>query len=294
MGADRQTERHAAYSARRSSRRGRASWWDRLRWLRLLAAGYLSILVLIMFLEESLIYIPVRYDDDWQQPSGLLVEEAWFEADDGTRLHGWYVPHEDPRATILFAHGNAGNLSHRADLLQILHDRVGASVLIFDYRGYGRSEGKPNEKGVLMDGRAARRWLAEREKIPQTDIVLLGRSLGAAVAVDLAASDGARALVLEGAFSSAPDLGAHLYPWLPVRWLMRTRLDSASKIGRYRGPLLMAHGDADTIVPTRFGRKLYEAANEPKRWITFPRLNHNDPQPPWYWGELAAFLEGLD
>jgi len=290
--ADRQTERHAAYSARRSS--PRASWWDRLRWLRLLAAGYLSILVLMMFLEESLIYFPVPYEDDWQQPSGLAVEDAWFEADDGTKLHGWYVPHESPRATILFAHGNAGNLSHRGDLLQILHDRVGASVLIFDYRGYGRSEGKPNEKGVLMDARAARRWLAEREKIPQTDVVLLGRSLGAAVAVDLAASDGARGLVLEGAFTSAPDLGAYLYPWLPVRWLMRTRLDSASKIGRYHGPLLMAHGDADTIVPTRFGRKLYEAANEPKRWRTFPGLDHNHPQPPWYWDELAAFLDGLD
>jgi len=291
--AEPRTDAGPIESSPRRYPRGRGPWWDRLRWLRWLVVGYLAILVLMMFLEESMIFFPARYPDgDWHPP-GLLFEDAWFQAADGTRLHGWYVPHENPRATILFAHGNAGNLSHRADLLQILHDRVGASVLIFDYRGYGRSEGKPNEKGVLMDARAARRWLAEREKIAETDVVLLGRSLGAAVAVDLAASDGARGLVLEGAFTSAPDVGAHLYPWLPVRWLMRTRLDSAAKIRRYHGPLLMAHGDADTIIPTRFGRKLYEAANEPKRWLEFPGLDHNDPQPSWYWDELVRFLEGL-
>ena len=139
---------------------------------------------------------------------------------------------------MLFCHGNGGNITHRVDALKMLHRRAGVSVLIFDYRGYGRSEGKPSEAGVLADARAARAWLAAREKIAEADVVLMGESLGGAVAVDLAARDGARALVLESTFSSLPDVAAYHYPWLPVRWVMRTRFDSAGKIGDYHGPLL--------------------------------------------------------
>ena len=150
----------------------------------------------------------------------------------------------------------------------MLHRRVGVSVLIFDYRGYGRSEGKPNEAGILADARAARAWLADREKIAEADVVLMGESIGGAVAVDLAARDGARALVLESTFNSLPDVAAYHYPWLPVRWAMRTRLDSAAKIGNYHGPLLASR----TATPTRscrlrFGRRLFEAANEPKQFL---------------------------
>ncbi len=267
------------------------AWW---RWLVLPASAFLAVVLMMMFLEESLIFFPSPYPEgDWQ-PVGIVCEDAWFESADGTRLHGWYVSHDHPRATILFCHGNAGNLSHRAELLRILHHRVGASVLIFDYRGYGRSQGKPNERGVLADARAARRWLAEREGIAETDIVLMGRSLGGAVAVDLAAAHGARALVLESTFSALPDVAAHHYPWLPVRWVMRTRLNARAKIAEYRGPLLMSHGEADTIIPLDLGRRLFEAANPPKQWLTFPGRDHNDPQPPDYYDALIEFLDGLD
>jgi len=122
---------------------------------------------------------------------------------------------------------------------------------------------------------------------------MMGRSLGAAVAVDLAVEDGARALVLESTFTSVPDVAAHYYPWLPVRYLMRTRLDSASKIGRYHGPLLQSHGDADTILPIEYGRRLFEAANQPKRFITLSGCDHNDPQPFEYFDELKSFFEEL-
>ncbi len=246
-----------------------------------------------MFLEESLIFFPAPYPaGDWD-PAGLAFEDAWFQAADGTRLHGWYVPHADPRAVVLFSHGNAGNLSGRAEMVRILHERVGVAVLIFDYRGYGRSEGKPDEPGVMADGRAARAWLARRENIVETDIVLMGRSLGAGVAVDLAAADGARALVLESAFSSVPDVAAYYYPWLPVHLMMRTRLDSAGKIAAYHGPLLQTHGNADTIIPIQFGRRLFDAANQPKQFITIPDRDHNDPQPLQYYDELTAFLDNL-
>ena len=257
-----------------------------------------------MFFEESLVFFPARYDEGEWQPAGLAFEDAWFQSADGTRLHGWYVAHEQPRAVVLFCHGNAGNVSHRAATLEILHDTVGVSVLAFDYRGYGRSEGKPSEAGILADARAARQWLARRAGVDPGQIVVMGRSLGGAVAVDLAARPtaaepvpqdwkGARALVVESSFSSIPDVAAYHYPWLPVRWLMRTRLDSAAKIGAYHGPLLQSHGTADTIVPYRFGRRLFEAANEPKQWLTFPDLDHNDPQPPEYYDALGEFLDRL-
>jgi hypothetical protein len=254
---------------------------------------YLVVLGVMMFFEESLIFFPARYPEgDWQ-PEGLNFEDAWFQAADGTRIHGWYVPHGDPRAVVLFCHGNAGNLSGRAETLHVLHDLVGVSVLIFDYRGYGRSEGKPDEAGVLADARAARAWLAQRAAVDQSEIVLMGRSLGGAVALDLAAADGARALVLESSFTSIPDVAAYHYPWLPVHWAMRTRLDSLGKIAAYHGPLLQSHGDADTIVPYRLGRRLFEAAHEPKKFVSFPGLDHNDPQPLEYYDTLREFLDDL-
>jgi len=265
------------------------------RIVRLLLVCYLVLVLILMFFEESFIFFPTRHPDGNWRPVGLDFRDAEFQAADGTRLHGWYVPHENPRAVVLFCHGNAGNLSHRAPMLQTLHDQVGVSVLIFDYRGYGRSEGKPDESGVLADGRAARAWLAKEAGIPETEIVLMGRSLGGAVAVDLAAADGARALVLESTFSSMPDVAAHHYPWFPVRYLMRTRLDSAAKIAGYRGPLLQSHGAADTIVPIEFGRRLFAAAeaSRPKEFVVFGGLDHNDPQPPAYYDKLIAFLDAL-
>lgn len=262
--------------------------WRPVRWLLLV---YLLVLLAAMFLEESLIFFPARHPEgDWQ-PRGLKFEDARFEAADKTQLHGWYVPCKDHRAVVLLCHGNAGNVTTRADLLRELHDRVGVSVLCFDYRGYGRSEGKPNEQGVLADARAARCWLAEREGIAESDIVMMGESLGGAVAVDLAAADGARALVLQSTFTSLPEVAAHYYPWLPVRWAMRTRLDSVAKIGQYRGPLLQSHGDADRIIPYEFGRQLFDAANEPKQFFTIPGGDHNDFPPSAYFETLKQFLE---
>lgn len=252
--------------------------------------AWLFVVVAAMFLENSLIYFPAVYPEgDWN-PAGLPVEDAWFQAADGTRLHGWYVPKENARAAVLFCHGNGGNITHRVDALTMLNRRAAVSVLIFDYRGYGRSEGKPSEAGVLADARAARAWLAAREKIAEADIVLLGESLGGAVAVDLAARDGARVLVLESTFSSLPDVAAYHYPFLPVRWAMRSQFDAVGKIGMYHGPLFQAHGDVDTIVPLQFGRHLFEAANEPKQFLPLPGHDHNDPMPAEFYEAVAVFL----
>ena len=246
----------------------------------------------MMALENSLIYFPMKFPEgDWA-PRGIAVEDAWFAAADGTKIHGWYVPHEQPRAVVLFCHGNGGNITHRADDIRALHDRVGAAVLIFDYRGYGKSEGKPDEPGVLADARAARTWLAQKAGVAENRIVLMGESLGGAVAVDLAA-DGARALILENTFSSMPDVAAFHYPWVPVRLLMRTRFDSAAKIRSYHGPLFQSHGDRDSIVPLEFAKRLFDAANEPKQFLLVEGADHNDARSPQYYDKLREFLEGV-
>ncbi|HEY2838010.1 MAG TPA: alpha/beta hydrolase, partial [Pirellulales bacterium] len=162
----------------------------------------------------------------------------------------------------------------------------------FDYRGFGRSEGSPNEAGVLDDARAARAWLAQRAGIAEGDVVLMGESIGGAVVADLAA-DGARGLILENTFSSLPDVAAHHYPWLPVRLLIRSQFNSAAKIAQYHGPLLQCHGDADEIVPVQFGQRLFEAANEPKRLVLFPGGGHNDGRRPEWLAEIDQFFNRL-
>jgi uncharacterized protein len=243
--------------------------------------------------EQAQIYHPVRYPEGNWQPQGLVFEDAWFTAADGTQLHGWFVPHENPRAVALFAHGNAGNLSHRADTLRILNERHGLAVLIFDYRGYGRSEGTPSEEGLLQDARAARAWLARRTGVAESDIVLMGRSLGGGVVVDLAARDGARGLVLASTFTSLPDVAGHLMPFVPARVLMKNRFDSLSKIVDYDGPLLQSHGDADRVIPYAQGRRLFEAAPGPKRFVTIPGGDHNDPQTEEYRQAFDEFIASL-
>ncbi len=272
--------------------------WGRSAWRigRTLLLAYLGLILLMMWFEESFIFIPSRYPaGDWRPP-GLDFEDAWFTTADGVNLHGWYVEHPEPQALILFSHGNAGNVTHRAAILHSIRRHAEASVLVYDYRGYGRSDGRPNEQGVYADARAARTWLAERTGVEPTAIVLMGESLGAAVSVELAAADGCRALVLESAFTSAPDMAAVLYPFLPARLLMRNRFDSLAKIGKYQGPLLQSHGTSDRIVPFEQGKRLFEAAEaaQPKQFLAMPGVDHNDPRPVEYYQTLGEFLRKVD
>lgn len=255
--------------------------------------AYVALGLLAMWFEESLIFFPTRFPVGNWEPPGLEFENAHFTAADGTQLHGWFVPHPDPRAYILFAHGNAGNLSDRADMIRMLR-RLGLAVMIFDYRGYGRSDGTPNEQGVLQDARAARAWLAQRAGIDESEVILLGRSIGGAIMVDLAAKDGAGGLILENTFTSLPDVAAYHYGYLPVHKFMRNRLDAESIIGNYHGPLLQCHGDADTIIPIELGQRLFAAANEPKAFIVLEGHDHNDFQPKYWYEAVDRFVDRLE
>jgi len=263
------------------------------RVVRIALVVCLGVVLLAMIFEDQLIFAPSKFPEGNWRPSGLNQEDARFQSADHTKLHGWYIAHKNPRAFVVFCHGNAGNITHREHILRSLRDVVGVSVLIFDYRGYGRSEGKPNEAGILADARAARRWLAKRAGVVEKQIVLMGESLGGAVAVDLAADGGARGLILESTFTSLPDVAAYHYPWLPVRWFLHTKLNAAQSIKRYHGPLLQTHGDRDRIVPYQIGRRLFEAANGPKQFITIPGGDHNDLRDRAYYEKVRAFVEGL-
>jgi fermentation-respiration switch protein FrsA (DUF1100 family) len=243
--------------------------------------------------DELLALFPARFPaGDWR-PAETMFEDCWFAADDGIRLHAWYLPPKEPTAVVLHIHGNAGNLSHRAYLASQLQQRCGAAVMIFDYRGYGRSEGRPTIEGLLQDARAARAHLAERQGIEEQQIVLIGESLGGAIAVDLAASDGARGLVLESTFSSLRDVAKANFPEFLVSVLVADRLNSAGHIGEYHGPLLQFHGDSDTVVPLQSGRQLFDAANEPKSFTLMPKHDHNDPLSTAFYEAVDRFLREL-
>jgi fermentation-respiration switch protein FrsA (DUF1100 family) len=264
------------------------------RVLRPFLIAYVVVLLLMTFLETWLVYpIPPIERGDWQ-PQGLAYEDVRFEAADGTKLHGWLVPHPQPKRAIVYFHGNGESVGDNADLVAYLSEVLEASIFIFDYRGYGHSEGRPDEAGCIADGLAAQHWLADRLGVKPSDLVLMGSSLGSAVAVAAAAEQGAQALVLRNAFSQMTDVAAYHYPWLPVRLVMQNRYDSLARIGRYNGPLLQSHGTADFIVPIEIGRRLFDAApSKNKRFIAFPDVGHNDPTPRSYYRELAAFLDQI-
>lgn len=243
-------------------------------------------------LDELLLFFPSKHPAGNWNPQGLDFEDVWFTAEDDTRIHGWYCPCRNARAFVLYAHGNAGNLSHRSRLLARLQSQMRVAVLIFDYRGYGRSEGIPTVDGILDDARAARAFLAQHAGVEESDIVLMGRSLGGAVATQLAAESKPRGLILESTFSSLKDVALEHYARLA--WLVPPqKLDCVSQIARYHGPLLQSHGNADRTIPFSLGKKLFDAAKEPKQFVTIPHADHNDPQSADYYKQLDRFLETL-
>jgi uncharacterized protein len=243
-------------------------------------------------LDELLLFFPAKFPAGNWQPADLKFEDANFNAADGTKLHGWYCPSEKPRAVVLFAHGNAGNLTHRANALRRWQSELQTTIMIFDYRGYGRSEGTPSVEGILQDARAARTFLAKRAGVTESQIVLAGESLGGAVAIDLAAKAGARGLVLQNTFSSLKDVAMVHYPKLAFL-VPPAKLDSASLIGNFKGPLMQCHGDADRTIPFELGEKLFKAGNEPKQFVRNGGNDHNDRLPESYWHELDQFLNKL-
>ena len=227
------------------------------------------------YMNSKLVFHPQRKLEDSPGRLGMAFEDVRIKAADGPRLHAWYVPAEgEAIGAALFCHGNAGNISHRVDTIRVLHE-LGLNVLIFDYRGYGRSEGRPTEKGVYLDAEAAWRYLTEQLGQPPERIVLHGRSLGGSVAAHLARDHKPAALVVESTFYDITELGAELYPWLPVRWISRLKFKTADYVAAATCPVMVIHSRNDDLIPIHHGRKVFDAAPEPKRFLEI-RGGHND------------------
>lgn len=259
----------------------------RMRFLVYLAAGYVCLVLAAYVFAGSLIFLPRRELDGNPSERGLPFEDVSFRAGDGTSLHGWFLPGKG-RGTLLFCHGNAGNISHRLDSLEIFH-RLGLSVFIFDYRGYGKSEGKPTEEGVYSDAEGAWRHLAEDRKIPAGEIVIFGRSLGGAVAAQAAERFRPAGLILESTFTSLADAGRHHYFFLPVRLIVGNGFNTLGRMKNISCPVLVASSPDDEIIPGEHGRILYESAREPKTFLPL-KGDHN-------WGFIytgGAYADGLD
>lgn len=269
-------------------------WRKSLKLLAWPIGCYLATIALLMVFENRLIFFPCPATADWQlPPAQVVVEDIWLPTDHG-RVHAWWIPHPAARGSLIYFHGNAGNLSHCAGSATRLGRALGESVLLIDYPGYGKSEGEPTEPGCHAAAAAAYDWLTRIQKVSPGQITLFGNSLGAAVAAELASRRPHRALVLVRAFTSAPDMAQHLYPFLPARWLTRSRLDTLGRIESCSGRVFVAHGDRDGTVPCSHGRQLFDAAHEPKRFHLMPGCDHNDPLPPEFFTTLADFLHPAD
>jgi fermentation-respiration switch protein FrsA (DUF1100 family) len=266
-------------------------WRRRLKSLAVLVvACYLGVFVLLLALESRFIFHPTPAAVDWTPPPDDRFQDVTLTSAAGDRIHGWWLPREGATANVFYCHGNAGNLSHRGRGLLRWSQELNASVLIFDYPGYGKSTGVPTEAGcyaaadVMWDHHTGERHADPRR------MILVGVSLGGAMATDLAARQPHRALVLLKAFASVPDMAQSMYPWLPARYFVRSRFDNLSNIARCPGPTFILHNRHDTLVPFRHGELLFAAAREPKRLYIQDEGDHEAGLPDDFFAQLRDFL----
>jgi fermentation-respiration switch protein FrsA (DUF1100 family) len=256
--------------------------------LFILISVWVLLCLLLYLFQAKFVYFPMSDIALTPTSTGLTYETVTLTTSDQHTIQGWYVPHPTPRATMLFLHGNGGNISHRLEKLWMYH-QLGLSVFIIDYRGYGQSSGKPSEQGTYLDAEAAWHYLNSERAIPAETIIVYGESLGAAVATWLTARYTAGALILESAFTSIEDMGRHYYPYLPVRLLTRFKYPAIDYLPNTHIPVLIIHSAADEIVPFTHGQALYQAANEPKSFLEI-NGDHNSG----FYLSGQRYTDGLD
>jgi len=267
-----------------------------LKLLLIVAGGYLLIVAFVYLTQAGMIYLPdLPSRDLYTTPEsiGLEFEDVTLEASDGVSVHGWFVPGASSRV-LLYFHGNAGNISHRILSLNEFHN-LGLSVFIIDYHGYGQSAGKPTEENLYRDADAAWRYLTGERGIAPDDIIVFGRSLGGSVASWLAARENPAALIVDSSFTSAPDIGQEVYPWLPVRLLSRFQHATRDHVEESTCPVLVVHSRDDEIIPFHHGEAIFKAANEPKTFLEI-QGGHNDAHATsamTYLNGLRRFLDSL-
>ena len=264
------------------------------KWLRNLAyifAVYGAIVVVMYGMQRSLLYFPNPVLPGPAAAGVPEMKQITLHTSDGLDLLAWHRPATQAQRTLVYFHGNGGNIAGRGYKVKPYLD-AGYGVLLVEYRGYGGNPSSPDEQGLYADGRAALAWLSSRCVGPG-EVILYGESLGSGIAVQLASEQRPAALVLEAPFTSVADVAAATYWFLPVRILIRDRFDSIAKIADVKAPLLLVHGERDLIVPTRFGRRLFDSAKEPKKAVFLPQGRHNDLADHGLAREVLAFVEGL-
>ncbi|TVQ13345.1 MAG: alpha/beta hydrolase [Balneolaceae bacterium] len=258
-------------------------------WLILFLGGiYLAMGAFLYIFQGKLLFYPTRTLVYYPDAAGLDYEDVYLQTGDGERLHGWYVPHENRRGTLLFFHGNAGNISGRIESIRQFN-QLGLDVFIIDYRGYGKSTGRPNEKGLYTDALTAYDYLTLERGIPPDSLIIFGRSLGGSVAAYLASEKPAAALALESTFTSVPDVARGYYPVFPVGLLTRYKLPTIEYLRKFEGPVLIAHSPDDELISYRFGRELYDAVIGPRQFLEM-RGGHNDG----FFVTGRAYTDGYD
>ena len=234
-----------------------------------LAGIYVLLSVVLYLLQNRMVFLanmPGRALTATPGDAGFAYQDVSITTSDSVRLHGWFVAAKQAKATVLFLHGNAGNISHRLDSIAIFRE-LGLDIFIIDYRGYGQSEGKPSEQGTYLDARAAWEYLVNDREIAPHKIVIFGRSLGGAVASWLAAQTTPGAVILESTFTSAPDMAHRLYPFLPVRLMTRLKYSVKENVKKLSSPLLVVHSRQDEVIPFDMGESIFAAAPEPKQML---------------------------
>jgi fermentation-respiration switch protein FrsA (DUF1100 family) len=250
-------------------------WWKILLWAYLLfTILYCGFGLILYLLQSKFLYCPVRTVCYSPEEFGLEFEEVTLTAADDIKLNGWYIPALNAKFTILFFHGNGGNIMHRLDNIQLFYN-LGLNCFIFDYRGYGKSTGKPTEQGTYLDATAAYEWLTKERKVKPQDIIFFGRSLGGSIAAELARKADVGSMVLESAFTSYVAMGKKFHWYMPVKWFARYQYNTLEYIREVKCPVMIIHSPDDEIIPFEFGRQLYIAANEPKKFVEISG-GHND------------------
>ena len=232
----------------------------------ILVSVWVLLSLLLYIFQPKFVYFPYSSLQATPRDAGLPYEEVYLTTSDDLKIHGWFIPHDNPRATLLFLHGNGGNISHRLEKIWI-YNQLALSVFIIDYRGYGLSESSPSEQGTYLDAEAAWNYLTQEQQIRASDIIIYGESLGGAVAAWLATRVDAGALIIESVFTSIRDMGKHYYPYMPVTLIARIKYPVLEYIREVLCPVLIIHSPADDIVPFHMGKSVYEAANQPKDFL---------------------------
>jgi pimeloyl-ACP methyl ester carboxylesterase len=267
-----------------------------LRFVVAIVYAHIMAIAILLPLENRLLFPGWSFGGEWFEPDPRLGKrDVELTTDDGTPIHAWFMAPKEwkpEQGVVLYSHGNGGNLSMRMGSMSLWRRELKRAVLGYDYPGYGKSGGKPTEARCYAAAEAAHAWLVEEQKVPAKEVILLGSSLGGAMATELATRHEHRLLVLCGSFTSFPDMAQKTLPWVPgVRWLVSNRMDNLDKIARVRAPVFIAHGTADQVVPYRMGERLFERAQEPKRFYRMDDHPHMHPSEPAFFAAVRAYLE---